>query len=64
MREKLGFALEFDEQRAYGFGKRRAPWPSENVFVFVDEGNCLKQRRKGSATGLCRRFESAEILSE
>ena len=64
MRGKLGFAFEFDQQHANSYSKWRASWPFENAFVFVDEGNWVKQRRKGSATGLCRRFKSAEVFSE
>ena len=36
----LSFPFEFDQQRASGFGRQRASWPSKNAFVFVDEGNC------------------------
>ena len=44
MREKLGF--EFDQQYAFAIGNRRASCSSENAFVFIDEGNSGKQRRK------------------
>ena len=46
MREKLGFE----------FGNWPASCSSKNAFVFTNEGNSVKQRRKGSATGSCRRY--------